>query len=235
MHSSLSFGDWTRTMTDLHSNDSRDFQRRVSTILLDTLGEFEFVLAGSGALREHGLVDRPTQDVDLFTVVRRADIFPRAAEQAVLSLKRHGFDVHIVREAPSFFRIRVSADHEDVEVDLAVDDRAFPPANLEIGPVLSTRDAVSSKLSALYGRNLPRDYLDVDSIQRTTGLSHEELLALALEHEPHLDSALLAQILLDSIRMTAEDVREYGVTAEELSGIQNRLMAWGRRLSEESA
>jgi hypothetical protein len=34
---------------------------------LRSLDGTSFVLAGSGAMREHGLVDRPTEDVDLFT------------------------------------------------------------------------------------------------------------------------------------------------------------------------
>ena len=34
---------------------------------LRSLDGTSFVLAGAGAIREHGLVDRPTEDVDLFT------------------------------------------------------------------------------------------------------------------------------------------------------------------------
>ena len=44
-------------------------QRRIARLALEAAGdEAGFALAGSGAIREHGLIDRPTEDVDLFTV-----------------------------------------------------------------------------------------------------------------------------------------------------------------------
>jgi len=42
-------------------------QREITRLALRSLDGTSFVLAGSGAIREHGLVDRPTEDVDLFT------------------------------------------------------------------------------------------------------------------------------------------------------------------------
>ena len=44
-----------------------DQQRRLTADALAALAGRDFVLAGSGAIREHGISDRPTQDVDLFT------------------------------------------------------------------------------------------------------------------------------------------------------------------------
>ena len=43
-------------------------QRAVATLILTVISGDDFALAGSGALREHGLLDRPTQDVDVFTI-----------------------------------------------------------------------------------------------------------------------------------------------------------------------
>ena len=42
------------------------------------LGTDGFALAGSGAIREHGLIDRPTQDIDLLTVQEAQDKFATA-------------------------------------------------------------------------------------------------------------------------------------------------------------
>lgn len=42
-------------------------QVRVTTLLLAQVAEAGFVLAGAGAIRQHGFTERPTQDVDLFT------------------------------------------------------------------------------------------------------------------------------------------------------------------------
>ena len=41
-------------------------QEQVTAVLLTAIGEFGFALAGAGAIRAHGLTDRPTQDIDLF-------------------------------------------------------------------------------------------------------------------------------------------------------------------------
>ena len=43
-----------------------NIQRELAKIILGSLAEDGFALAGSGAIREHGLINRPTQDLDLF-------------------------------------------------------------------------------------------------------------------------------------------------------------------------
>lgn len=45
-----------------------EFQRTVARIILQRIEEYGFALAGAGAIREHGLLNRPTEDIDLFTV-----------------------------------------------------------------------------------------------------------------------------------------------------------------------
>ncbi len=42
-------------------------QRVITQLLLAVLQDAGFALAGSGAIREHGLTSRRTADVDLFT------------------------------------------------------------------------------------------------------------------------------------------------------------------------
>ena len=52
-------------------SEKRDAQREVTRIALSGIAGFGFALAGSGAIREHGVIDRPTQDVDMFTTTRK--------------------------------------------------------------------------------------------------------------------------------------------------------------------
>jgi predicted nucleotidyltransferase component of viral defense system len=52
------------------------------------------------------------------------------------------------------------ADGAEEKVELSVDWRAHDPAQLAIGPVLHADDAVANKVCALFGRALPRDFLD---------------------------------------------------------------------------
>jgi len=55
-------------MTGEDAGVRAELQSRVTALLLGAVGDAGFVLAGAGAIRQHGLTDRPTEDVDLFTV-----------------------------------------------------------------------------------------------------------------------------------------------------------------------
>ena len=67
---------------------------------------------------------------------------------------------------------------------MGVDWRKAEPAVLAIGPVLSLEDAVGNKLSALYSRAYPRDFLDVDSIRVSGKFTDAELIRSAVERDP---------------------------------------------------
>lgn len=65
--------------------DGLHHQRRVTRLLLAQLADAGFAVAGSGAIRDHVLTARPTEDVDLFAPtpdgytaeLRRAELFAR--------------------------------------------------------------------------------------------------------------------------------------------------------------
>ena len=48
------------------TSPSVEYLRQVAEAALAAVEGTSFALAGAGAIREHGLIDRPTQDVDLF-------------------------------------------------------------------------------------------------------------------------------------------------------------------------
>ena len=114
-------------------------QTYVTAVLLAAIGESGFALAGAGAIRAHGLTDRPTQDIDLFggpTVT--ADDFSVVLQRGEDALRAAHYDVTRVREFPLFTRMRVtSPDGATLDVDLAINWRADPPVQMSVGPVLS--------------------------------------------------------------------------------------------------
>jgi predicted nucleotidyltransferase component of viral defense system len=99
-----------------------------------------------------------------------------------------------------------------------VDWRHDDPVTLEIGPVLSLSDAVGNKVSALYSRGEPRDYLDVDAIRAFGRSSDDQLIAAAAERDAGFEVEMFAQQLADVRRITLVDVDRYGVTAEHTVG-----------------
>ncbi|WP_380158557.1 nucleotidyl transferase AbiEii/AbiGii toxin family protein [Kineococcus sp. R86509] len=213
-------------MTDLLAH-----QRHVTRLLLATTADRGFVLAGSGAIREHRMIQRPTEDVDLFTDSLDAGGFAEAVDAGTAALGAVGYRVEEVRRADLFARLQVSAEDGAVlEVDFAVDWREHPATTLEVGPVLSRDDAVANKVGALFSRAEARDFLDVDAIRRTGTYSDEELLALAQSHDDGFDRRLFAEQLRLVVTLTPRRVQQYGIGEEELSGVQDRLGAWARQL-----
>jgi len=130
-------------------------QRKLVRVVTAIISEQGFALAGAGALMEHNLVDRVTADVDLFTNIVQ-DIGATAAGLAE-RLVADDFDVVITRSTPYFARLEI----DSLDVDLAHNWRADPPGRVDIGPILSIRDAIAGKIEALFTRIEPRDVMDV--------------------------------------------------------------------------
>lgn len=209
-------------------------QRAAAALILDVISDAGFALAGSGAIREHGLIGRPTRDVDLFTNDTATEPFATAVGRAVATLIDHDHQVVIARSADQFARLAVTAsDGYQFEVDLGVDWRAHEPVRLHVGPVLDLQDAVANKVGALYNRAAARDYLDVDTIRQSERFSDAELLRLALEHDPGFDPVLFAEQLSHATRVPASALTEYGVSPEQALALQQRLTTWATQLVEQ--
>ena len=206
-------------------------QREVTRIALAGIRRSGFALAGSGAIREHGVMARATEDVDLFTNRQDATGFAAAVERVTEDLRAAEHKVEQTRRAPLFARLDVVApDGVQVAVDLGVDWRQDEPVVLEVGPVLSLADAVGNKVSALYSRGEPRDYLDVDAIRAGGRFSDDELVAAAAARDAGFDVAVFAQQLRGVARITLLDVRRYGVSAEDLQTLKTRCIQWAAQL-----
>ncbi len=203
-------------------------QRRIARLALEAAGdEAGFALAGSGAIREHGLIDRPTEDVDLFTVQQAETRFGTSLDRIIAALRAVGYTVETRRRQDTFAQLTiVSAQGHSTGMDLGVDWRAHPPVRLEVGPVLAIEDAVGNKVGALFSRAETRDYLDVDAIRRSGRYSDKELLNLARNADAGFNLGWFAQNLDHVERIQPEEVRVYGLTASQLDDVKTRTKAW---------
>lgn len=78
----------------------------------------------------------------------------------------HGYTVEITQQFETFARLAVTDPAEPehpYKVELAANWRAQSPVQMGIGPVLHPDDVVAGKMSALFTRAEPRDFLDVDA------------------------------------------------------------------------
>ena len=209
-----------------------DLQARVTHLLLDAIADTGFVLAGAGAIRQWGLTDRPTEDVDLFTGhATTAEQFRTALDDAEAALTNAGYEVSRSRVSDSFARFHLHGEGDELlDVDFGVNWRADAPVVMTVGPVLSERDAIAGKLSAVYSRGEVRDFLDLDSIRATGRFTDTELLALGREHDDGFDRRMFAAQLSRVATILPTQAAQYGVSAEHFADIQGRILAWAVEL-----
>ena len=125
------------------------FHRRLAMVGLSAVSKFGFVLAGGYAISANGMGDRPSQDVDMFTNRSDPDEFASGVESLRAAYLANGLRVEELRIRATFadFNVRDPSTGETSSVQLGLDYRAFPPAILDMGPVLDPRDAVAAKMS----------------------------------------------------------------------------------------
>lgn len=212
--------------------------RRLAEIALQAAGsDYGLALAGGYAVRAHGMGDRPSGDVDLFTDWQRRADFPAVADLVIEALTGNGFVVRVDARADTFARLLVAPDNEpDAEpqkVELAADWRSHPPVVLSIGPVLHPDDAVGNKMAALYGRALPRDFLDIDAVLSSGRYSGDQLFRLAEAADPGFDRGMFANTLGALEQISDAAFAPYGFDASGVKRMRQRFTEWRHELRQE--
>lgn len=144
-----------------------EHHRRIAEIALSAGERYGLALARGYAIQAHGIGTRPSGDVDLFLDWRRRGEFGDAVAAVIDALGEAGLEVAVIARGETFARLLISSPAHGADPDkmeIAADWRSQEPVLLGIGPVLHPDDAVANKMGALYGRALPRDFLDVDAI-----------------------------------------------------------------------
>jgi hypothetical protein len=209
---------------------------RIAEIALGAGGRYGFALAGGYAVSAHGMGDRPSGDVDLFTDWQMRADFPRAVDAVVDALTSEGFEVAEVIRNDTFARLLLSdgTGAEPDKLELSADWRAHPPVLLKVGPVLHPDDAVANKMIALYGRAAARDFLDVDVAIESGLYVRERLLELAEAADSGFDRIRFAEALGVLADITDTDFDMYGLSTGQLSAMRDRFASWRATLLDKS-
>jgi hypothetical protein len=211
-------------------------QRDVATVALRAAAEHGFALAGGNALIAHGLVDRPTEDVDLFSdqetgVAAAAD----AVEEALLSA---GFKVerrYLTGGLEDVFEgmgdglaewVITARDGQQTVLQMAHFGRRRGPVTMDVGPVLDLEDLAGWKVCALASRVEPRDYIDTAAALRRYPVA--ELIGFAKRLDPGLEDRDFADAGRQLDRMPDGVFARYGLTPRDVAALRETLATWPR-------
>ncbi|WP_433199460.1 nucleotidyl transferase AbiEii/AbiGii toxin family protein [Dactylosporangium sp. CS-047395] len=208
------------------------FYTDVARVALAVAEEHGFVLGGGFAWLMNGLVERPTEDVDLFTDTDGAA--GAAADAVCAALRAAGYTVH-EEEADDLLELFAGFDQREftvgdgtqtVRLTLSRLDRRHSPVMMDVGPVMHLDDLIATKVAALINRREVRDYIDVAAAMERYSLG--ELLELARRQDPALEFAdvLAAGRYLD--RLDDGRFAFYGLDADRIAALRLRLRDWPR-------
>lgn len=206
------------------------FHERLARTGLAVAQQYGFALAGGYAVQAAGLLDRPSEDVDLFTAWDRRGEFTTAVTAVIRAYRDDGLTADIDRQYDTFARLAVTDGQHAAKVELGVDWRANEPVVMAIGPVLHPDDAIANKMSALYGRALARDFIDIDAALRSGRYTRETLLRLAERADQGFDRRIFAGALAQADHLDPDDFTPYGVNRQTLDALRAEFAVWRHEL-----
>ncbi|MFC1420827.1 nucleotidyl transferase AbiEii/AbiGii toxin family protein [Streptacidiphilus cavernicola] len=210
-----------------------DLHQRLIRIGLDALAEdYGYALAGGYAVQAHRIVDRLSDDVDLFAPIDRATKeMPAAVARAVAAYEAAGYSVEVAQQVPTYARMNVTdptTGHQS-KVELVAEFLHHPPVSSDLGPVLHRDDVAAGKTGALFSRAEVRDAIDVDGLLKA-GYSRRHLIELAAQNDAGLDERMFADALHRVARYSDRQFAAYGLDAAAASAIREQFAAWHREL-----
>ncbi|GAB2718017.1 nucleotidyl transferase AbiEii/AbiGii toxin family protein [Arthrobacter bambusae] len=207
-------------------------QRVAAKIALEVLASDGFLLAGGQALIEHGITERPSDDIDLFALHRRHTpaTFAASVQKMTAALEAAGYTVEITRQYEEFASITVGHDEQAVVIDLGLDWWENSPAIIDIGPILSLKDSVASKLLAVYSRGYARDYLDAYSIITSRHFTHQQLITVCQRRDPTLDLPTFATAIARHRTLPTTEFTKYGLHPGELPALSTTLLDFAQTI-----
>lgn len=213
-----------------------ELQREVATIALRTAGRHGFALAGGNALIAHGIIDRPTDDVDLFSDQETA--VAAAADAVEGALRAAGFEAERRDRAGGlediFYGmgeglaewIITAPGGQQTMLQMAYFDRTRGPVTMDVGPVLDLEDLAGSKVCALASRVEPRDYIDTAAAMRR--YPPDQLIGFAKRLDPGLEDRDFADAGRQLDRMPDGVFARYGLTPPDVARLREQFAAWPR-------
>jgi hypothetical protein len=209
---------------------------QVAAIALGAAASHGFALGGGTALIAHGLINRPTQDVDVFSNEEGGVEAAAGAVEAALRAAGFGAERRDQTEglADIFYGmgeglaewIITAPDGAQMMLQMAYFERARQPVIMEFGPVLDLEDVVGGKVCALASRAEPRDYVDTAAaLQR---YSIDQVIGFARRLDPGLTRRDFADAGRRLDRWGDRIFAPFGLSRAQIAELRDRFAAWPR-------
>ena len=213
-----------------------ELQREVATIALRAAARNGFALAGGNALIAHGIIDRPTDDVDLFSneetgVAAAADAVESALVEAGFLAERRdrmaGLEQVFEGMGEGLAEWIITAPSgQQTMLQMAYFDRTRGPVTMDVGPVLDLEDVAAGKAVALVSRVEPRDYVDTAAaLERYTV---DQLIDLAKRLDPGLTGRDFADAGRHLDQMPDRLFARYVRDQQDVARLRERFARWPR-------
>ena len=212
------------------------FHGQVAAIALRAAAPHGFALGGGNALIAHGVIDRATQDVDVFSdeqggVAAAADAVDAALREAGFGTERRDETASL---ADIFYGIGeglaewivTAPSGEQMLLQLAYFDRARKPVVMDIGPVLDLEDVVGGKMCALASRVEPRDYVDVAAALGR--YNREQMIGFARRLDPGLTDSDFADAARRLDQWGDRVFAPFRLSPEDVALLRERFASWPR-------
>jgi Nucleotidyl transferase AbiEii toxin, Type IV TA system len=210
--------------------------RQVAAVALCAAARHGFALGGGNALIAHGIIDRTTEDVDLFT--DESDGVAAAAGAVQDALRAAGFEAERQDKTGGLADIFegmgdglaewivTAPDGSQMMLQMAYFDRERRPVIMDVGPVLNLEDVVGSKVCALAGRVEPRDF--VDTAAALERYSVGQLISFAKRLDPGLEDRDFADAGRRLDRMPDRVFARYRLGQQDVVRLRERFAGWPR-------
>jgi hypothetical protein len=209
---------------------------QVTAIALRAAAPHGFALGGGNALIAHGLIDRPTQDVDVFSneeggVEAAADAVDAALREAGFGTERRDrtgglSDIFYGMGEGLAEWIITAPGGEQMMLQMAYFERTRRPVIMEFGPVLDLEDVVGGKVCALASRAEPRDYLDTAAALERYAI--DQVIGFARRLDPGLTRRDFADAGRRLDKWGDGIFAPFGLSQEEIARLRERFAAWPR-------
>jgi hypothetical protein len=207
--------------------------RALVDAVLPVCSRYGLGVAGGYAVKAHGLVERPSEDID-FATGTTAPV-REIVDALAAAYRARGFTAQVLtadlRKGHLLVTFLLGGTYR---VDVLKEPLNHPVVWMEFGPVIALADAVALKMGALHDRALPRDVLD--AYGASSRFTRAELIAAcraALDEDFSLDS--LRDQLAFASTYPDEAFSRYGARLENIAEVKAWALDWSTQIGLDMA